>query len=511
VSEPQSVQKAVGAGRGLLFITGAKLWFMVAGYAVQFGLPRALGAPEAFGLWVLVLALVSPVNNVMVTATIQGVSKFCSEAEGRVPSVTRAALRMQSVLGGGTALAFVLLAPWVANFEHDAALTPHLRLAAGVVLAYSFYAVLVGAANGARQFHKQAALDVTFSTLRAILVVGAGWFLHSAMAAIGGFVAAAMMVMVLAVVMVGPGAGLFRKAPAERFPTGKLVRFFSGIAVYLLIVNLMMFVDGLLLKRLVSEAAARAGALDPTQVANAQEGFYGAAQAIARIPYQLILAVTFVIFPLISKATFSQETARTQRYVRSTMRYSLLVVALLAATLGARPEAVMGLLYKPEYLVGATALGALLVGYVCFSLFTIACTILNGAGHTRSTVTIGLISLALATAANWIAIDRALATGHDPLRWAAWATAGAMGAGLLLSGVWVLRTFGAFLSPLSLVRTGLASAAAWGVGRVWPTHGLLGGKVGTLASLSVCGLAFLVVAIGSGELRPSELRALRKG
>src|SRR6476659_3571606 len=129
---------------------------MVAGYVVQFALPRALGSPERFGIWVLVLALVSPLNNVMVTATIQGVSKFSSEGEGARGAVTRAALRMQAFLGGGTALAFLLAAPLVAWFEHDAQLTPALRLASGIVLAYSFYAVFVGAANGARQFHKQA-------------------------------------------------------------------------------------------------------------------------------------------------------------------------------------------------------------------------------------------------------------------------------------------------------------------------------------------------------------------
>ncbi len=504
-----SDSKAVGAGRGLLFISAAKLWFMVAGYVVQFALPRALGSPETFGIWVLVLALVSPVNNVMVTATIQGVSKFSAEAEGRVPQVTRAALRMQLFLGGGAALVFFLAAPLIAWFEHDPSLTTPLRLVSGVVLSYSFYAVFVGAANGARQFHKQAALDIGFSTLRAAFVVGAAAVMHSALASVGGFVAAATTILIVAVVVVGPM--VFRDQAAERFPMDKLVRFFIGVAIYLLIVNLLMFVDGLLLKRLVTESAVRAGAADPAAVANAQEGFYGAVQAIARIPYQLILAVTFVIFPLVSKSTFDQDSERTRRYVQATMRYSLLVVALLAATLGARTESTMRLFYKPEYAIGATALGALLAGYVCFSLFNIAGTILNGAGHTRATVLVGIISLAIATIANWAGIVWALETGRDPLLWAAISTAVAMGAGLVLSGLFLMRHFGAFIPPLSVLRVSLAAAAAFAVGHVWPTRGFFGGKVGTLASMSACGLAFLVVVLASGELRLSELRRLRKG
>jgi O-antigen/teichoic acid export membrane protein len=501
--------KAVGAGRGLLFITAAKLWFMVAGYVVQFGLPRALGSPEAYGIWILVTSWLSPVNNVMVTATIQTVSKFTSETEGRVPSVTRAALRMQTVVGGLVALAFLALAPVVASAYHQPGLAVPFAVVAGVVLCYSFYAVLVGAANGARAFHKQAGLDATFSTLRAALVVGGALLFHSVSFAAAGFVAAAAIILVLSLRVIGPAAGLFSGAP-ERFPMPTLARLFGTLALYLGVVNLMMFVDSMLLPHLVYQAAERAGAANPAQLASAQEGFYGAAQNVARIPYQLILAVTFVIFPLVSKSTFAQETERTRTYVRATMRYSLVVVALLAATLGSRPDATLRLFYKPEYAVGATGLIALLAGYVCFSLFNIAGTILNGAGHTRATTFIGITALAISVAANWIAISWALASGRDPLLWAALSTAVAMFAGLLLSGLFLLRSFGAFLPPLSLLRVSAATAAAYAVGRYWPTTGFLGGKLGTLVSMSCCGLAFLMVAVGSGELRPAELKRLRK-
>ena len=55
---------------------------------------------------------------------------------------------------------------------------------------------------------------------------------------------------------------------------------------------LLMFTDGLLLKRVVSEWATARGLADPTAFAYEQAGFYGAVQNVARIPYQLILAVS---------------------------------------------------------------------------------------------------------------------------------------------------------------------------------------------------------------------------
>jgi stage V sporulation protein B len=498
------VDKSVSAGRGLVFITAAKLWFMVAGYVVQFALPRALGSPARYGVWVIVLSVLSPVNNVMVTATIQGVSKFTSEIEERQGTVLRAALKLQALLGGGVALAFFLMAPVIAWFEHDATLTPYIQLATGVALSYAFYAVFVGAANGRKEFHKQAGLDMTYSTLRCIFVVGAAALFHSALAAVGGFVGAAAMVLVLSVFVVG-----FGKPSTQPFDVKMLARFFSGVAFYLLIVNLLMFTDGLLLKRVVTEWAQARGLADPAAYANEQAGFYGAVQNVARIPYQLILAVTLVIFPLISKSTFDNDLDKTRGYVRNTMRYSLVVAALFAAVLAARPESTMRLFYKPEYSIGSHALSALVLGYVAFSLFNIAGTIINGSGRTLPTTIIGAVTLATTVAAEWIGIRVALETGADPLYVAAVTTAATMTLGLVISIGYLWRTFGAALPMMTLVRVAAAYAAALATGWAWNRAGLMPGKIGTLASCAVVGVVYLVVCVVSGELRPSELKRLR--
>lgn len=477
---------------------------MVAGYVVQFALPRALGSAANYGIWVIVLSVLSPVNNVMVTATIQGVSKFTSEVEARRPAVLRAALRLQVLLGGGVALALFALAPLIATFLHDPSLTPYLRLAPGVALAYSMYAVFVGAANGRKEFQKQAGLDVTFSTLRCIFIVGAAALTHSALASVGGFVAAAVLIAVVSFFVVGMGG-----KSTESFDMKLLAGFFGGVAFYLLIVNLLMFTDGILLKRVVSEWATTRQLIDPAAYASEQAGYYGAVQNVARIPYQLILAVTFIIFPLVAKSTFDADIERTRGYVRTTMRYSLVVAALIAAALSARPEATMRLLYKPEYTAGARALLPLLIGYIFFSLFNIAGTIINGSGRTLPTTIIGVATLAITVAAEWIGIRVALDSGADPLFFAACATAAAMGLGLLLSGLYLLRVFGAFIPLLTVVRVAVAYAVTCGVGWAWTRSGFLPGKFGTLISASVCGVVFLVVCVVTGELSPSALKQLR--
>ena len=41
-----------------------------------------------------------------------------------------------------------------------------------IVAGYSIYAVFVGTANGRQEFHKQAGLDITMATVRAVGILG---------------------------------------------------------------------------------------------------------------------------------------------------------------------------------------------------------------------------------------------------------------------------------------------------------------------------------------------------
>ena len=97
------MSESAGTGRGLAFITAAKLYFILSGFIVQLGLPRLLGSPEAFGQYSLAMSIVSVVNNVLIAATVQSVSKRISEDESLRRRALRQALLLQ--LGVGVTLA----------------------------------------------------------------------------------------------------------------------------------------------------------------------------------------------------------------------------------------------------------------------------------------------------------------------------------------------------------------------------------------------------------------------
>ena len=105
----------------------------------------------------------------------------------------------------------------------------------------------------------------------------------------------------------------------------------------------------------------------------------------ARSSYQAIIAATFVVFPLVSRSTFTDDKETTRRYVEVTARYSLMFAMAIAVVMAANPADVLGLVYAPDYAErGGPALALLALGNVAFSVFAIAGTILNGAGQSRA-------------------------------------------------------------------------------------------------------------------------------
>jgi stage V sporulation protein B len=508
------------AGRGVLYIAFAKFYFMIAGAVIEFRLPAILSR-AVYGAYGFVASVVSPVNNVMVTGSIQAVSRFTAQKEENARLVQAAGLRMHLFVGLPIAILFIAGAPVVGWAVGDSGKVGPLMLAGCIAAAYSFYAIFIGTANGTRNFHKQAGLDITFATLRLFGILGLAMAGLGLYGAVGGWVAAAGLILVVATIVIGLPK---KEVRAEPLPVKPMVKYFAGVAVYLILLNLIMFVDQLLLKGLATRWYTDHGAavqadidkvlpwarrvsgfrIEATHMSDVQVAYYRAVQNLARLSYQAIIAATFVIFPLVSKSTFEDDKETTRRYIHVTMRYSMIFATAIAVVMAANPRDLLGIPYAPDYArMGAPALLALALGNVAFSLFAIAGTILNGAGLTRQAIASAAVTLVIAAVGNLIVIPQ-LAPGRDLLLGTACVTGGAMVIGAALSGWQLMKHFGAFVPLLSVVRTLIAIAAAMGVGYALPFHKPLM----TLVEAAIVGVVFLVVLVATRELGKKDLESI---
>ena len=512
------------AVRGVLFITLAKLFFMVSGYVIHFALPRLLGSPELYGVYGVVISIVNVLDMVVIQGTLQTVSKLVSEDEANAEAVRRKALLVQLALGGGIALSYFLSADLIASMLKDSSLAVYFRLSAVVVLCYSFYAIFIGYLNGKKRFKHQAMFDVSFATMKTVLILGAAGLGLSVLGVIGGFATAALVIVIAAALFVG-----FRERGQGKASAKRIFFFMLPVMLYTLVLNMLLSVDLWFLKSMTVDALAPAArqigqgfeALAapygsaggpfreffsaiterlPELGANAQTGLYTAAQVIARIPYQAILSVTFVVFPLLSRAAFTDDREAARRYIGITFRYSLIIVAGLVSVISSLPYELIAIPYGSQYLAGGQALLPLSWGMMFFALFVIATTMLTGSGRPRMALAIALGVLVLDIILLWLLTPRLGALG------AALSTLISMAGGFLIAFGYLYTIYKAAIPRSTLLRVALSAGAVVASGWLLPPMG----KLITLGKCLVLGLLYFGILLLLREFKREEWSRLKQ-
>ncbi len=471
-------------GRGVVWITLAKGYFVFSGLLLITLLPRLIGRTEEeqallYGSYNVVISVLNPITMMMITGTIQAVSKFISEDPARFGRVKQQALRLQSVFGGLVALLFFALSGVIADLLNDASLTPYLRVSSIIIFCYANYAALIGTFNGRKMFFHQAAMDTLFATLKVGLILGLAYLGFGVMGTVAGFAATATIMLVLALVLSGRG-----KAEGE-ISWRDLLRFEVWIMIFALCSNLLMNADLLLLK-----------ALGPGGEA---VGVYAAALQMSRLPYIAVISVTFVIFPLVSRSTYEADRETTQSYIHITTRYTLILVSLLAVSLSACAPELLRLIFPPIFEKGWPALAILPLAYVAYSFLMIFSAIITGAGAPKVSVGVTLFSLALLLPLS-AAASKYLVPDYGPGALAA-AVLVSMGAGVVAASAYLQRRFGARFPFGLLAKLTAISAAIYGLSALWsPVGAIFILLKGALVFGLFCALLVLLRVVGSAEL-----------
>jgi stage V sporulation protein B len=487
IKPPQTSSSDVAktAGRGSIYITAAKVWFMISGFGINLILTRYLMSKEDFGLYRVTVGVVSIINAVIVTATQQTVSKYISQEEEKADSVKSKALKLQVLVGGIAALGFFLLAPVIAGYLNDERLINYLRLASLITLSYSFYAVFIGYFNGQKKFLTQAIVDMAYSTLKLSFIVLFVWLGFGVMGGIGGFALAAASVLALSAIFAGKG---YRQGEVQAVD---LFKFQSNILLFTLLLNLLQKVDLVLVKALSSPDAT---------LASINAGDYSAAVDIANITYQIIISITFVVFPLVSQSTFADEKEKTRSYISNTVRYSLMIMAIVATLFSANAKAVLSLAFTAAYQPGSGALSVVAYGMLFFGMLYVLTTIISASGQPKVSLMIGAVTLAASATLNYLLIPAYGLTG------AGVSTTAAMLFGAVIASVYLLMKFNVLMPWLSAVRILGCAALVYAVSLSFSTTS----KILILVKLAALGLLYVIALVISRELGRGDLSALKR-
>ncbi|MBI4700975.1 MAG: lipopolysaccharide biosynthesis protein [Deltaproteobacteria bacterium] len=493
---------ARSAGRGGLAIAGAKVFFILTGLVQQVALKHVLGL-QAYGALGRVQSIASVIYNPVVSTSVQGVSRAVAQApDAHRAAAARRALGVHAAAIVPIAAAFLLAAPLLGQALHAPHLVLPLRICTGVLLLYGLYTPLVGVLNGTRRFAAQAGLDVLCATLRTVGLLGGAWYFArwgaGVEGALGGFVAAVAVVLLAALRVAGLG---------ERGPGGTTARqhllFIAPLAGGQLALNLLFQCDLTLLGRFAADAAAYAGL--PVAAADTLAGAYRNAQLFCFLPYQLLLAVTFVLFPLLATAQRDGDREAVARYVRAGVRLAVVLAGLMVSVTAGLSGPLLRLVFgRDSAALGADAMLVLALGLGVLAIFGILTTVLTSLQREGQSAALTVAALGMVVGLCFL-LARGQPFGPAMLVRTAISTGAGMLAATLLAAACVKRTVGAVVAPHTLLRVGVALGAAIALGRLLPAPG----KLMTLPYCAGVAALYLAALAAMRELGRADLDALR--
>jgi len=261
------------------------------------------------------------------------------------------------------------------------------------------------------------------------------------------------------------------------------------------------------LGRYLSQGAVDSGLVGDAAMTRADEwvAVYRGCQFFAFLPYQLVLSIAQILFPMVARAHAGGDTAAVKLYVARGARISAIACGLFVVVIATMPETVLTLGFgKVIAARGAASLRVLVVGQGAFTLFGIGTTVLASLGRERVSAALSFLLLVLLSVGVWLASSRA-SFGEAQLMATARATSVTLAVGFVAMLFAVRRFAGAFVPAMTLARVLAMVALFFAFGLYIPRVGLLWTPV---VALGVA-IAYLVGLIVLRELSGEDLAMVR--
>lgn len=464
-----------GAGlRGPFLVTAGQLALAVAGFLAALLLARELG-PVAYGVWGIVYAVLTGVEQIGRLGIPQATSRLVAEVDGRDRVLERRATTLTALLFFALWLAMWLAAPWLARLFAIPDGTSLLRIASLDLVPFGLFAVTIAILNGRRDFVVEGLSTIVYAGTRIVGLL--------AVAPFGLTIEAALVITVLSS-CAGCLATLARLGPRVLEPRfdgfHPIVAVAAPVAVAWAAAGLLSNLDLWVLNAF------------GTAVAGEVKGWYTAALNLARLPNLLAFVATSILVPTIARAFGAGDRPAALAGLRdgTTSMLVLLVPLVVVGPIEAR--GLLELVFSPAYAEGAPLLGLLLVAHgALYTSFVTLGSVLLAAGRER-------VSALLAPGAALLAL--LLLPLGTVLAGAIGTALGALVTSLLACTVstWtVWRLVGPFLDLKSLGRIALASGVVALLLWALPTRGLW-----LLGELALGGLVYSALLMATGVLPP---------
>jgi len=437
------------AARGIAHGAAGRVVFYAFGYLATIVLARSLG-PVEYGNYGVILSLLVWVEQVGRFTLAPAATRLIPQHADDARAVGQTAVFLNAgwflVLFG----LFWFAAPLLAELFHLPSGSTLFRLAAIDIPFFGMWVAYRGVLLGHRAFTTVSIADVLYALTKLVGVV--------LLLAVWMSIPGALVVNVLASIgallfaMSRISVGIVRPAPEL---VGPLLRLAVPFGLYMLALQTTGNLDLWFLK-----------ALSPTDE-TPTIGLYVAARNVAIVPGVILLVVSEVLLPSLSRAFAQGDSLLARRYLRAGVRFLCLGGLPIAVLFGLVAEDVMVLLYSDHYGGGGEFLQLLIFSAIALAFVDLFASALHAHGDAYRTGATLFVAIVLGVFLNVTLISRYGAIGAATTS----AITGLLGAVML--GVLVHRRFGSLLTARTMVNVVIAALMMSGVASLVSATGLL--------------------------------------
>ncbi len=465
------------AARGVLQgVAGRSIGFACA-YLATIVLARRLG-PEAYGLYGVVISVLLWIEQTARFTVPPAAAKLIPENPARSAAVQETALVLCSLLFFALFAVFWLAAgPLATVFGLPAEGAWLFRVAALDLPIFGVYVAYRGVLQGQHNFLALSVADVIYTAGKLLAVV--------ALLAVSLSVSSALIANVAASI----GALLFvvsRVSIRIRRPDPALTRALTSLALplglYMLALQTITNLD-LWTLQMLDDAGQ-----------SATIGMYVAARNLAVVPGVILMVVSDVMLPSLSRALAGSDSRLPQLYIQGAVRFLCILIAPIALVLIVGSDDLMRWLYSGTFQAGGMFVRVLVLYAISLPFIDLFASAMSAKGEPyRGGVTLLLI-IPLNIVVNTVLIGRYGAVG---------AAYGSAVAGLLsvaVLGVFVGRRFGSLLTLRTLANLLAATALMIGAATQFAALNWL-----PVVTATVCLLIYASSLIILKELKTDDL------
>jgi len=457
---------------------------VVCGYLIHIVAARVLH-PASYGSLVLVFSVAVWVKFIQSRLLVAGYQKVVSEDHRRVHAALASARKWHTLTTVTLLAAYAATVPLLARAFGDSKLTWFFLLAA---LEIPFYAALIFGRYlmiGVRHYAPSAGATMIYAVVRAgvacALLYGGLGIRGAIIGQISGSLAGGVVAMALFLRVRSRIAHVSYPAMTSRALAWTSMELPTALCL-LSVANL----DFWFVKALLAD--------------DALVGLYGSAYALSRLPQFAVFGMTNAVFPRVSGALHEGNTALAQSVARQSLRICLLLFTAFSFLVASAPSEITTLLFSEKFAGAGAPLMILMVAMSCFGLLWLLVNLVAATGHLRLRLMMVAPLLPLGVALNWTLIPRYGLTGG------AVASLITLAAGAVAAAILLHRYLAVAPPGWTLLRSGMAGAAVFFVGRAWwPASGAL-----LVVKLAVLGALYLLILIILRELRRDDWQTARR-